>query len=51
MAADLKPDQKLTDEEVLAQITTFVSGSSCGLVELSSSLIIHARLGLLAVDM
>ncbi|RSH95125.1 hypothetical protein EHS25_000211 [Saitozyma podzolica] len=24
MAADLKPDQKLTDEEVLAQITTFM---------------------------
>ena len=24
MAADLKPEQKLTDDEVLAQITTFV---------------------------
>lgn len=51
MAADLKPDQKLTDEEVLAQITTFVSGPSCGLVDLLSRLIIDARLELLAADM
>ncbi len=27
MASDLRADQQLTDDEVLAQITTFVSGT------------------------
>ena len=32
MAEDLKPDQRLTDDEVLAQITTFVSDPAYSIV-------------------
>ena len=32
MATDLREDQKMSDDEVLAQITTFVSDTICPLV-------------------
>jgi hypothetical protein len=30
MAADIKPEQRMSDDEVLAQITTFVSSAIIG---------------------